>query len=196
MHAAEKLFTSRQYHEISLDDIIHEAGVGKGTVYRYFKGKDDLFFQTATSGFEELQSLIATGVPGHLPFTEQLAITCRHISGFLTRRRQLSRMMQSEDARMHWLKGELRAAWHARRHELVEAIAEILRKGVEEGQLRRDVPPEALATYLFGVLRARTSGCDGPVDEALPVECVVDLFIHGAAESGLVRVIPETGEGR
>ncbi|NJL30924.1 MAG: TetR/AcrR family transcriptional regulator, partial [Phycisphaerales bacterium] len=30
------------------------AGVGKGTIYRYFKDKDDLFFSTAAQGFEDL----------------------------------------------------------------------------------------------------------------------------------------------
>ena len=44
MRAAEKLFTSRRYHEISLDAVVQEARVGKGTIYRYFQSKDDLFF--------------------------------------------------------------------------------------------------------------------------------------------------------
>ena len=35
-----------------------EAKVGKGTIYLYFENKDDLFFQTATWGFEELCELL------------------------------------------------------------------------------------------------------------------------------------------
>ena len=58
MRAVETLFTSRQVHEITLDDVIRQAGVGKGTLYRYFKDKDDLFFQTATSGFDDLHKML------------------------------------------------------------------------------------------------------------------------------------------
>jgi len=44
LRAAEKLFTSQRFDEVTTDDIMHAAGVGKSTIYRYFKGKDDIFF--------------------------------------------------------------------------------------------------------------------------------------------------------
>ena len=100
MQAAEKLFTSRRFHEITLDDIVHEAHVGKGTIYTYFKDKDDLFFQVATSGFGELCALLRRRVAGDAPFRQQLLQACKAATAFFEGRRQLSRMIQSEDARM------------------------------------------------------------------------------------------------
>ena len=111
MRAVEKLFTSRQVHEITLDDVAAEAGVGKGTVYRYFKDKGDLFFQTATSGFEELHGLLTRRLPGRAGFSRQLLAACRGVSAFHRRRRQLLRLMQSEQARMFWCRGEVRSRW-------------------------------------------------------------------------------------
>ncbi|RPI59812.1 MAG: TetR/AcrR family transcriptional regulator, partial [Planctomycetaceae bacterium] len=58
MQAAEKLFTSRRFHEVTTDDIAKSAHVGKGTIYNYFKDKDDMFFQMATNGFDELCDLL------------------------------------------------------------------------------------------------------------------------------------------
>ena len=111
MRAAEKLFTSLRYHEISLDDVVHAARVGKGTIYRYFKNKEDLFLQTAQGGFDELCEVIRREVPGDASFTEQLLSACRKISDFFARRRQLFRMMQTEHARMFWRRGDVRSRW-------------------------------------------------------------------------------------
>jgi TetR/AcrR family fatty acid metabolism transcriptional regulator len=40
---AARLFATHRFHEARLEDIATEAGVGKGTIYRYFKDKEDLY---------------------------------------------------------------------------------------------------------------------------------------------------------
>ena len=47
MRAAERLFHNRRFHEVTLEEVAEAAQVGKGTIYRYFADKDDLFFQVA-----------------------------------------------------------------------------------------------------------------------------------------------------
>ena len=42
MQVAEKLFATRPYAEISVQEIADEAGVARGLVHHYFGGKDDL----------------------------------------------------------------------------------------------------------------------------------------------------------
>lgn len=182
MAAAEKLFTSRRYHEITLDDVVHQAHVGKGTVYRYFRNKDDLFFQTATRGSEELCDLIRRRVPGRAAFERQLLGACRQISAFFRRRRQLMRMMQAEEARMFWCDGPMRQRWMARRRRLVSAVAEILRKGMVEGKVRRDIPPEMLAQFLLGMLRTRARDLEDAPEDRRPIELVISLFCRGAGQ--------------
>ena len=182
MRAAEKLFTSRRYHQISLDDVAHDAKVGKGTIYRYFKNKEDLFLQTASSGFEELCDLIGRGVRRDGSFREELLGACRQISDFFVRRRQLFRMMQSEHLRMFWRRGEVRKRWRERRKKLVAAVAVIVGKGVGEGVLRTDVPAEVLAGYLLGMLRTRAWAAADVGEEWQSLELVVDLFCNGAGE--------------
>lgn len=43
--AAEKVFASHGYEKATLDEIIALADVGKGTVYKYFGNKEQLFYQ-------------------------------------------------------------------------------------------------------------------------------------------------------
>ncbi|NBT62453.1 MAG: TetR/AcrR family transcriptional regulator, partial [Planctomycetia bacterium] len=41
--AAEVMFASKRFHEVLMEDIAIGAGVGKGTIYRYFKNKEELY---------------------------------------------------------------------------------------------------------------------------------------------------------
>lgn len=45
LDAAFKLFSDEGYENTKIADIAIEAGIGKGTVYEYFKSKDSLFVQ-------------------------------------------------------------------------------------------------------------------------------------------------------
>lgn len=181
MQAVEKLFTSRRFHEITLDDVAQAARVGKGTIYRYFQDKDDLFFQTATSGFDDLCELLRREVPENNPFVEQLISACAQISGFFNRRRQLFQMMQVEEDRMYWFRGTIRDRWMAKRKHLVAALAEIIRKGVREGKVRTDIPPEVLANFFLGMLRTRARDLTNAPEAMQRHELLVDLFCRGAS---------------
>ena len=180
MRAAEELFTSRRFHEVTLDDVVRAAGVGKGTIYRYFRDKDDLFHQTAMDGFDELCEMLEGAPPGNAPFAEQLLNACEQISAFFAERRQLFRMMQSEEARMHWCRGEIRRRCAAKRKKLLSAVAEIIRKGVRQRRIRDDIPAEIIAGFLLGMLRARARDLADVPESSRPVGLVVSLFSEGA----------------
>ncbi len=187
MQAAEKLFTSRRFHEITLDDVTREASVGKGTIYRYFRDKDDLFFQTAMSGFDELCELLQRTTTDRTPFAAELLEACEKVGAFFRKRRPLFRMMQSEESRMQWCRGELRRQWTAHREKLASAMAEVLRKGAQEGSVRGDVAPRVLARILLGMLRTHARDLAESPGEGPSLQVVVDLFLQGAQARLRVR---------
>ena len=43
LECAKKLFASKGYYQTQISDIQHAAGVARGTIYQYFKNKDDIF---------------------------------------------------------------------------------------------------------------------------------------------------------
>src|SRR3954452_17106926 len=51
---AARLFATRPFHQAKLDDVAAEAGVGKGTLYIYFKSKADLYFWLIFDAFDRL----------------------------------------------------------------------------------------------------------------------------------------------
>jgi AcrR family transcriptional regulator len=179
MQAAERLFSSRRFHEITLDDIVREASIGKGTIYTYFKDKDDLFFQVAMSGFDELCRLLTKHVTEDAPFTQQLLQACKAITAFFGWRRHLYGMLQTEDARMSMCRGQLHEQWFEKRRQLVKLLGKIIQKGHKDSLVRKDISEETLASLLLGLLRARARNLQS---EGIHVsdDLLVDLFLNGA----------------
>lgn len=179
LKAAERLFTTRRFHEVTMDDVRNAAGVGKGTIYRYFKDKDDLFFRLVTSGFTELcASLRATESDGAL-FEDQLTRSVTALHEFFKRRRELFRIMQMEETRSSFNNISVRSRWKEHRKELISALSGIMRRGAEAGMARADLPPEALASALLGMLRGFV-GHSETTHSDYAITDVVNLFIHGA----------------
>ena len=108
----------------------------------------------------------------------QLIAAAEAIGAFYQQRRELLRLMQSEESRVLPHRGRNRERWLEKRRQLIRALGVILARGVAEGTVRRDLPPEALAAFLLGLLRARARELENP--DSVPRSMVVDLFLHGA----------------
>lgn len=50
LKAAEKLFFSRGYDEVSMDSIAREIDLGRSTLYIYFENKEELFLPLFCAG--------------------------------------------------------------------------------------------------------------------------------------------------
>ncbi len=58
LEAALQVFSSRNYHDATVEEIARIAEVGKGTVYRYFRSKEDLYRQMIDEKLDQLNSEI------------------------------------------------------------------------------------------------------------------------------------------
>jgi TetR/AcrR family fatty acid metabolism transcriptional regulator len=185
VQAAEHLFGRRQYHEIKLEEVAHLADVGKGTLYLYFSDKDDLFFQTAVGGVEDMCEMLALLPAGTGGFRGEMLRAVTAISDFFDNRRPLFRMLLSEAERAAGQGGEKQQGWVALRLRLVrgtrESVAGIIRQGAATGQVRSDLPPEVLADYLLGMLRTRAREVEGVDENYRSHETLIDLFLNGIA---------------
>jgi len=61
LDAAEEVFAKKGVHEARMDDIVNKSGLSKGSLYWYFKSKDEIllaiFDRIFKREFEELESL-------------------------------------------------------------------------------------------------------------------------------------------
>lgn len=51
---ARRVFARKGYHQASVDDVIHEAGVARGTFYNYFDGKRAVFQEVLEDLFHKV----------------------------------------------------------------------------------------------------------------------------------------------
>ena len=58
LEAAEKVFFTKGYESATMNEIAREADLGKGTLYLYFKGKDDVHRAIVEKGMDILYGLI------------------------------------------------------------------------------------------------------------------------------------------
>ena len=180
MEAAVRRFRTREFHEITLDEVASEADVGKGTIYLYFSDKEDLFFQTAIAGFDEMCDRLRAAATEGACFRDRLVQTCQTISEFFRERRPLFRMILSEGERTLGRRASLRQRWLEHRKKMTAIVTEIVAHGVESGDVRADVPAEILTEYLLGMLRTRSWELEAQPEALRTLGSVVDLFINGA----------------
>jgi len=157
LQTAERLFAEGRYHEITLDHLCKEAGIGKGTVYRYFEGKEDLYYQVILRGLDELVASVREVAEREHDPAEGLRETARRVTDFYTRRRQLFRLMWSEQLRGSPRKKKVWKQWRAKSGKMVDVIAGFISKGVQTGLYHLGpLSPTAAARLFVGMLR---TGC-------------------------------------
>ncbi len=184
MTAVERLFRNRRFHEVTLDDVAKEAHVGKGTIYRFFKNKEDLFFHTATAGFDNLCEILKRSEADSTNFPERLFHACNQITRFFSQRRHLFRMMIAEEGHLLVAKGDLKKRWIQKRGMLVASLAQLLQDGMAEGVVRTDLSGSILATYLLSMLRARAHELVDSPPEMARLELLLDIFWRGIRTNG------------
>lgn len=181
LRAAERLFTSRRFHEVTLDDVARTARVGKGTIYRYFQNKDDLFLRVAASGHDELRALIERIAAEPLPFEEQLRSMLHEISRLHLRKHALFRLIHHDASRMPFVFGPMRE--HGKRHhrEVHAQLTAWLRRSAQAGHVRKELAPEALTACLMGMLRGYLMYSTRRSTKAPPLDDLIGLFLRGVS---------------
>lgn len=64
LKAAEQVFSHKGYTQATLDEIIQIADTGKGTVYKYYKNKENLFYTLVEAKNRKLMKAMETAVCG------------------------------------------------------------------------------------------------------------------------------------
>jgi AcrR family transcriptional regulator len=70
--AATDLFAERGFHRTEMDEIARQAGVSKGSLYNYFKSKDELFLYICNTGIQGFRETVWREISPHLDIYQQV----------------------------------------------------------------------------------------------------------------------------
>jgi TetR/AcrR family fatty acid metabolism transcriptional regulator len=179
LRAAIETFAARGYFNAQVADVARTAGVAAGTVYLYFRGKDDLLI----SIFEKtMKDAIAAGRESIATLDDPLAqlrtIARLHLDR-MSRDRDLAIVFQVE-LRQSTKFMERFSATYLR--DYLGIIRDAIAKGQAAGSFRRDVNPTLAAKLLFGMLDEMATNwilSKRRYSLASEAEAIVDLFVRG-----------------
>lgn len=147
--AASKVFAARQYHEVLCDEIAAEAGIGKGTIYRYFRTKEDLYFATILQGYEAVNQSLATAISAESTPERRLERIARELFEYFWDRRYFYALLYRNEQRFLAQEGRLKK----NREHLVTIVEQTIRDGVDSGAFRK-VDTKTAAELFLGMIRA------------------------------------------
>jgi TetR/AcrR family fatty acid metabolism transcriptional regulator len=180
LRAAIETFAARGFFHAQVADVARTAGVAAGTVYLYFRGKDDLLI----SIFERtMKGAIAEGRESIAAMTDpvaQLRTIARLHLDRMSRDRNLAVVFQVE-LRQSTKFMERFSATHLR--EYLGIIRDVIARGQSQGVFRTDLNATLAAKLLFGMLdEMATNWILSRRKYSLTAEAdaIVDLFVRGA----------------
>jgi TetR/AcrR family acrAB operon transcriptional repressor len=186
MSAAIDCFARLGYQGTSIDRIARDAGVTKGAVYYHFRDKEELLFEAVKDrigGFEKQVLAEVTPAQDAIAKLRQVVDACFfHATVSNHRRFIITLMVEALDTNPR-LSAEFRSILRRMR----AFLAGIVRRGQQEGTLRADVVPEAVAAAIAGgIIGAEVQHYQDAqeVDLRRVLDTLVDQLIAWLAPAG------------
>jgi TetR/AcrR family transcriptional regulator, fatty acid metabolism regulator protein len=149
LDAAERVFAKRGFFAARVSEIAKDAGVADGTIYLYFKSKDDVLISLFESRMEQVNRTLEAAVAGMTSPREQLRAFIR---AYL-------RLVHDEPAAAEVLTIELRQSSKFMKEyenpqfaDFLRTLGGIIAAGQAAGELDAGVPSHVAARMIFGML--------------------------------------------
>lgn len=149
VQSAIEIFSQHGFRNSSISEIAQKANVAEGTIYQYFKNKEDLFFSIPiekTKEFCRELDLYLEGIDGAL---NKIKKFIWYYLYFFKMNPEYSRMLMLE---MRVSKNFVKTMTYKSFKNFTNKILEIIREGQEEGTIRKDVNTYLIRQLLLGVL--------------------------------------------
>ena len=179
--AAIRVFARTGYYNSRVSDIAREAGIASGTIYLYFKTKDEILVSLFRDKMAEWVAFARQEIAGEAdPIAKIRRLVALHFS-VLEGNPDLAEVVQVELRQGHkFFRG-------ASAHEIsayFDLIAGVLEEGIARGQVRRDLPVKLATKMLFGAMdQLATSWVLGKRGYRLTdaADAVATIFLRGVS---------------
>ncbi len=179
LDAAVEVIAERGYFHSPVSAIAARAGVADGTVYLYFKSKDDVLRTAIDTTFGRFHRQVAERFETMHEPREQLEYIARVHLESVKVNRSMAILMQTE------IRQSARFIAEFSHHHLVryiQVVREVIRRGQQQGVFRRDVSDGVVAHCMFGAIDELLSSAVFTLreyDAQATAAQVMDVLLHG-----------------
>jgi TetR/AcrR family fatty acid metabolism transcriptional regulator len=149
LRAAVKVFAKSGFHATRVSEVAKAAGVADGTIYLYFKSKEELLVSLFEDRVQKLLAFMKDELPKQTTAAARLRAVIDMQLGLLEGERELAEVITVIIRQSTRLLKEFAAPGFL---SYLEAIAQIVADGQASGEFRKDVSPSIAARAVFGAL--------------------------------------------
>lgn len=184
LEAAVKIFAEQGFFQSTISQIAKEAGVADGTIYLYFKNKDDILVHFFSYKAKQIFNRFREDVDRADNAIDKLrSLVRRHLDEF-QRDRDMAVVYQVE---IHQSRRLIEEQIKAMSKLYLNIITEIVERGQEEGCLRKDLYVSLVKRFILGAIDEVINTwlhAGSQYDLSSMAEPLVDLFIRGIGIAG------------
>lgn len=153
LDAAGQIFARKGYANARIIEVAEAASVGKGTIYEYFRSKEDLFFavfEATMQGAEDTIAAIATA--SDEPFAERMRqLSDGMIQSWLGQLEMYALVMEFWSATASSPSRELfKAAFQKGYRDLRIVVGDLIEAARANGEISAEIDAQAVASALIG----------------------------------------------
>ena len=179
LEAAIKVFARQGFHQSTVAQIAKEAGVADGTIYLYFRNKDDILVQFFNYKTKQVFDSFRSEVDRADSSLDKLRyLIRRHLREF-QRNRDMAVVYQVETHQSSRLaEAQIREMSQMYR----DLISEIVEQGQQEGAIRKDLYLGLVKRFIIGAVDEVINTwlhAEGEYDLVSMADPLVELFIRG-----------------
>ncbi|MCZ6806192.1 MAG: TetR/AcrR family transcriptional regulator [Deltaproteobacteria bacterium] len=149
LKAAIKVFAKNGFYATRVSEIAKAAGVADGTIYLYFKNKDDVLISIFEDGIQQLLTILREVAASDDAVEQRIARIIELQLGLLEDQRDLAEVITVNLRQSSRLLKQYAAPLFM---EYIEVIASVVDEGQEQGAFRSDLNSRVVARALFGAL--------------------------------------------
>jgi len=154
IQAAIEVFSKKGFHAAGISEIAKRAGVADGTIYQYFKNKEDLFFSIPVEKTKEFRSKVELHLEGITGALCRLRKFVWYFLYFFKTNPEYGRLLMLE---MRVSKSFVRTKTYDFLKQSVSSVMVIIAEGQKEGVIRTDVNIYLLRHLILGILEHMVS---------------------------------------
>lgn len=177
LRAAAVAFARKGYHRTLVDEVAQAAGVGKGTVYRYFSDKEDLFFSIIDQGIDRLISAMERASKSGGSSADSLRGILEALADFVKENKPIFKLLHQVEPRQKVKRFE---RIHRRNKRILAITEGVIRRGMISGEFRGGnarLWALAAASAANSAFMMEDPGSKG----SRTAEALIDLMLHGMA---------------